>query len=118
MNPSQDLCNRAFDRHQIVFAEGAPMESLFTGIEALKEVSAEARREIFEIMPDLMRLSAETLPDPARPLIQNGRIARKLAARLCCTNPVRDSSRESSMVAGWHEQTDTPDLQDQELAGL
>ncbi|MDR5655330.1 hypothetical protein, partial [Ruixingdingia sedimenti] len=24
---------------------------------------------------------------------------------LCCTNPVRDSSRESSMVAGWHEQT-------------
>lgn len=39
-------------------------------------------------------------------------------ARLCCTNPVRDSSRESSMVAGRHEQTDTSDLQDQELAGL
>lgn len=78
---SVDYFHFLFDRHQIVFAEGAPMESLFTGIEALKEVSAEARREIFEIMPDLMRLSAETLPDPARPLIQNGRIARKLAAR-------------------------------------
>ncbi len=38
--------------------------------------------------------------------------------RLCCTNPVRDSSRESSMVAVRHEQTDTSDLQDQELAGL
>ncbi len=37
---------------------------------------------------------------------------------LCCTNPVRDSSRESSMVAVRHEQTDTSDLQDQELAGL
>jgi transposase len=24
---------------------------------------------------------------------------------LCCTTPVRDSSCESSMVAGWHEQT-------------
>jgi len=35
---------------------------------------------------------------------------------LCCTNPVRDSSRESSVVAGMHEQTHTPDLQDQELA--
>nr|WP_273542513.1 Hint domain-containing protein [Szabonella alba] len=28
-----------FDRHQIVFAEGKPMESLFTGIEALNAVS-------------------------------------------------------------------------------
>ena len=39
-------------------------------------------------------------------------------SRLCCTNRVRDSSRESSMVAGVHEQTHIPDLQDQELAGL
>jgi hypothetical protein len=30
--------------------------------------------------------------------------------RLCCANPVRDSSRESSMVAEVHEQTDTTDL--------
>ena len=38
--------------------------------------------------------------------------------RLCCTNLVRDSSGESRVVAGMHEQTDTNDLQDQELAGL
>ena len=37
---------------------------------------------------------------------------------LCCANPVRDSFRESSMVAGVHEQTHIPDLQDQELASL
>ena len=37
---------------------------------------------------------------------------------LCCTNPLRDSSRESSVVAGLHEQTDTPNLQDQKLASL
>ena len=36
----------------------------------------------------------------------------------CCTNPVWDSSHESSVVAGIHEQTYTPDLQDQELASL
>ena len=38
--------------------------------------------------------------------------------RLCCTNPVRDSSCESSVVAGRHEQTHPPRLQDQELVGL
>ena len=38
--------------------------------------------------------------------------------RLCCTNPVRDSSRESGVVAWMHEQTHIPHLQDQELAGL
>jgi Ca2+-binding RTX toxin-like protein len=69
-----------FDRHQIVFAEGAAMETLFTGIEALKAVSPEARREIFEILPDLMKLNAETLPEPARP-IREGRIVRKMVSR-------------------------------------
>ena len=38
--------------------------------------------------------------------------------RLCCTNPMRDSPCESSVVAGRHEQTHTPRLQDQELARL
>lgn len=37
---------------------------------------------------------------------------------LCCTKPVRDSPCESSAITGGDEQTDTPDLQDQELAGL
>lgn len=37
---------------------------------------------------------------------------------LCCTNPFWDSSYESSVVAGIHEQTHTSNLQDQELAIL
>lgn len=69
-----------FDRHQIVFADGAAMESLFTGIEALKAVSPEARREIFDILPELVHLNAEALPEPARP-IREGRIARKMVSR-------------------------------------
>ena len=32
-----------------------------------------------------------------------GNFARICVARLCCTNPMRDSSRESSMVAVWYE---------------
>ncbi|WP_245582858.1 hypothetical protein [Sediminimonas qiaohouensis] len=42
----------------------------------------------------------------------------QIQGRLCCTKRVRDSCRESSVVAGRHEQTHTPNLQDQELAGL
>ena len=38
------------------------------------------------------------------------------ADRLCCTNPFRDSSRESSVIGGGHEQTKHTDLQDAELA--
>ena len=38
--------------------------------------------------------------------------------RLCCTNSVWDSSHESSVVAGMHEQTYTRNLQDQELASI
>ena len=34
---------------------------------------------------------------------------------LCCTNRLRDSCRESSAVAGLHEQTNIADLQDYEL---
>lgn len=37
---------------------------------------------------------------------------------LCCTNRVRDSRRESSVVAAEHEQTHTHSLQDQKLAGV
>jgi hypothetical protein len=35
--------------------------------------------------------------------------------RLCCTKRVRDSCRESNVVAGPQEQTDIADLQNQEL---
>ncbi|SDX26571.1 Hint domain-containing protein [Ruegeria halocynthiae] len=42
-----------FDRHEIITAEGAPSESLFTGPEALKSVGAKARAEIIELFPEL-----------------------------------------------------------------
>lgn len=42
----------------------------------------------------------------------------KVCTRPCCTKHVKDSSRESSVVAGGHEQAHPHDLQDDELAGL
>ncbi len=42
-----------FDAHEVIFANGAPTESLFTGPEALRSVSAEAREEILTLFPEL-----------------------------------------------------------------
>jgi hypothetical protein len=40
---------------------------------------------------------------------------KNIPSRLCCTKRVRDSCRESSVVAGLHEQTYISDLQNHEL---
>ncbi|NOE35750.1 Hint domain-containing protein [Ruegeria sp. HKCCD7318] len=67
-----------FDRHEIIFAEGAPSESLFTGAEALKAISAEAREEIFVLFPELKQ--TDVLPEPAG-FIPTGKQQRKLIDR-------------------------------------
>lgn len=60
-----------FDRHEVIFAEGAPTESLFTGPEALKSVSDEAREEMLALFPELcdgvhVCEPAEFIPPPKR----------------------------------------------------
>lgn len=67
-----------FDRHQVVFAEGAEAESLFTGPEALKAVGPAARAEILTIFPELAVPGHQA--EPARH-IPSGRLGRKLAIR-------------------------------------
>ena len=72
----------------------------------------------FEATEDAQEIAIDGLwtYDNERPEMGIGGVTP--AQRLCCTNPFGDSSRESSMVAGLHGQTCSPDLQDQELAGL
>lgn len=53
-----------FDRHEIIIAEGAPSESLFTGPEALKALGCKAREEIQEMFPEIAAIDYE--PAPAR----------------------------------------------------
>ncbi len=67
-----------FDRHQIIFAEDAPTESLFTGPEALRSVGAAARTEILSIFPELAQ--PEHLPDLAR-FVPKKRQQSRLIAR-------------------------------------
>lgn len=63
-----------------------------------------------------IRRLEEALATPL--LVRDTRNAALTAEGLCCTNPVMDSSCESSVVFVLHEQTHTPRLQDQELARL
>lgn len=56
-----------FDAHEIIWANGAPTEGLFTGPEALKSVSADARQEIVALFaeccdPHFKALSARYIP--------------------------------------------------------
>ncbi|WP_279577997.1 Hint domain-containing protein [Paracoccus versutus] len=69
-----------FDRHEVVFSNGAPTESLFTGPEAMKALGPEAREEIFTLFPELAEPERE-VPVAAR-LLLRGRQGRHLVQRL------------------------------------
>jgi len=67
-----------FDRHEVVYAEGAQSESLYTGEQALRAIGEAARAEIFTLFPELTE-RAEPAPGARRFL--SGREGRDLAAR-------------------------------------
>lgn len=67
-----------FDQHEIVFAEGAPTESLFVGPEAMKGIDPASRAEIVSIFPEIEGVSYS--PSPAR-LIPTGSKQKRLVVR-------------------------------------
>lgn len=73
-----DYFHLLFDRHEVILAEGTPSESLFTGPEALKSVSKEARAEILTLFPELH--SDTGAAEPACP-IPKGKLQKQLIAR-------------------------------------
>lgn len=84
-----DMCNDAqgveywhflMDRHEIVFANGAPTESLLPGPQTLKTLPTAAVDEIYAIFPILRHVDPADLYT-AR-MVPQGRLARKLAQRV------------------------------------
>lgn len=67
-----------FDDHEVVFADDAPAESLFTGAEALRRIPSEAREEIFTLFPELRTPKKEGETAFTCPA---GRFQKKLIAR-------------------------------------
>lgn len=68
-----------FDRHEVVFANGAPAESLLTGHEALHALSDDARAEIERLFPEV--LDPLFVPETARHVVSVGHRARKMLER-------------------------------------
>ena len=73
-------CHFLCDQHEIVFAEGAQTESLFTGPQALQALHHAARDEICTIFPELSVAPDQAAPTSARPLVK-GKTARRLVER-------------------------------------
>lgn len=85
------------DGHQIIYANGAETESLFTGMQALRSVGPVARDEILTLFPEIS--AADFLPAPVRPLIP-GRPARRLTERHAQNSkPLFDSAASSKEPA-------------------
>lgn len=68
-----------FDRHEIIWSNGAATESLYTGPQALASLTRECRAELLELFPGLM--SMESLPIPARPILQKKGMIASLVKR-------------------------------------
>lgn len=66
------------DQHEVVFANGAPSETLYTGAEAIKSLSPDAIAEIMALFPELTDVDYNALS--ARALV-GGRKGRQLAVR-------------------------------------
>ncbi len=72
-----------FDRHQIVFAEGAPSESFLPGAEGMQALAAPVQAEIFELFPELRRGGAGGY-EAARPMLRAYE-SRLAAQEMCLT---------------------------------
>ncbi|WP_232831247.1 Hint domain-containing protein [Pseudogemmobacter bohemicus] len=70
------------DQHEVVFSNGAPTETLFTGPEAMRAMSAGQREEILTLFPDCIE---RALAAPARQLA-NGRRSRSMVRRTIAHN--------------------------------
>jgi hypothetical protein len=67
------------DRHQVIFAEGCPSETLYTGPQALRSLTEAARQELFTLFPDLAIRA--TPPETALP-VPEGKQQKQLIARM------------------------------------
>lgn len=67
-----------FDTHQVIFAEGAPTESLYPSIQSVDALEARSREELFAIFPQLRTLPY--LEDPTARRCLKGYEAKLLIA--------------------------------------
>ncbi len=84
------------ERHEIVFADGAPAETLYLGTETDRALSPAARREIRMIFPDL---APDSQPSARR--IPSGRQQRGFVQRLAKNGKLPFETGGRAMGATW-----------------
>ena len=77
-----------FDRHEIVFAEGAEAESLYLGPMALAALPAEAVEELHALFPDLVAADGAAPLPTARPVMRGKPVARLIERQLRNLKPL------------------------------
>ncbi|MCQ0092170.1 hypothetical protein FGD77_10865 [Roseovarius sp. M141] len=80
-----------FDQHEVVFADGAPSESLYTGPEALKAVSPEARTEILSLFPELECM--DYVPKSALPILSLKQQKKLVSRHIANERPLLENYR-------------------------
>ena len=75
-----------FDRHEIVFAEGAPSESLFPGPQALEMLGPKCSREITSLLPSMKKWRDRG--NPARAILEGRKRKQAVDRLLKNTKPV------------------------------
>lgn len=90
--------NLLLDRHEILLAEGAWAESLYTGPVGMAALPAAQRAEIFSLFPELALPDAVPHAPPARPFL-TGRAARRFVAlRRGLAAPVSDAEEAGHLA--------------------
>lgn len=78
-----------FDRHEVIYADAAPAESLFMGTETLKGLPLEAREEILTLFPEFA--DEDWVPEPAHPVPPDRRQKRLVTRHARNGKPLLES---------------------------
>lgn len=79
---SVEYFHLVFDQHEVIYAEGALSESLYTGPEALKSLTPESLDELLALFPDIFEMD---IPSPAYQIPKGG-LQKQFVARLIKNN--------------------------------
>lgn len=80
-SPRVEYWHVLFDRHEVIFAEGAPTESLYLGAQAVKSMTADALQEIAQIYPQLFSTGGQVMPPAGSRKFLSGKPARTMTQR-------------------------------------
>lgn len=84
-----------FDKHEVIFAEGAATESFHPGQGAIKGLDDSTRSELFEIFPELKFGDLSRIGPPVRPLL---RTYEAKVMRNCLFSPLRPDGRAEPLL--------------------